>query len=220
MPDIIDKTVEKLVIPFEKLQGAIVSIGLKVSGKPNALQLIADVNFTDVILNELGGIELVEGIAKATSSSVIAFNPTNSPAVARAMAGLENETYIGQLGDAGAKVKQVLIDSVISKTSPEQLKTALELATKNLSPEKIGSLMNTAIRTTDRRVFSETTKELPDDTLYFYDGPADEKNRPFCAEWVGRTINKKDLEVLRNDQGGPAQIEGGGFNCRHVWVLE
>lgn len=54
-------------------------------------------------------------------------------------------------------------------------------------------------------------------TEFSYAGPADGKNRPFCAEHVGSKMSLKQITKLRNDFGGPALTEMGGYNCRHQW---
>lgn len=57
--------------------------------------------------------------------------------------------------------------------------------------------------------------------LYSYVGPADSKNRKFCAGIIagGRTYSLADIELMDNGQI-PGVLENcGGFACRHWWAL-
>jgi len=78
-------------------------------------------------------------------------------------------------------------------------------------------LLNTAIRTTEATAYSELIKDLPLDTVFEYVGPEDERNRPFCADWVNKKITLGELRELLNYDGAPAITARGGYNCRHNW---
>lgn len=50
---------------------------------------------------------------------------------------------------------------------------------------------------------------------YLYDGPDDDKIRPFCSEHVGIVYTLKALERMDNGQGLPVVPFAGGYRCRH-----
>ena len=54
------------------------------------------------------------------------------------------------------------------------------------------------------------------DLVYLYVGPRDGKNRPFCAQWVGKAV--VDPSKMDNGQGLPVEDYCGGYNCRHSWA--
>ena len=117
------------------------------------------------------------------------------------------------------KVKDVIAKAFLNELDTVQLKGLLENALSSFSEQKIGALLNTSIRTTERMAYAELVNDLPDDTIFEYVGPQDDKNRPFCAQWVGQTIQKSELETLLNDDGEPAMTAAGGYSCRHSWEI-
>jgi hypothetical protein len=56
---------------------------------------------------------------------------------------------------------------------------------------------------------------------YTYVGPADKKNRPFCAGLIagGRTYLLADIELMDNGQLPGVLENAGGYGCRHWWAL-
>lgn len=68
---------------------------------------------------------------------------------------------------------------------------------------------------TERYVHWETIKQVVEKVKY--DGVRDEKNRPFCAEHIGKVYTLKELDELDNGahQPKPIHIWFGGWGCRH-----
>lgn len=50
---------------------------------------------------------------------------------------------------------------------------------------------------------------------YLYDGPHDQKTRPFCLEVIGKVYTLAALKQLDNGQGLPVESHRGGYRCRH-----
>jgi hypothetical protein len=55
-------------------------------------------------------------------------------------------------------------------------------------------------------------------SLFMYVGPLDAKTRPFCAHIVGGVFTFDQIEQMQNGQTESVMSDGGGWNCRHVWV--
>lgn len=59
---------------------------------------------------------------------------------------------------------------------------------------------------------------------YQYEGPDDKLTRPFCHELERRTkttgLTRAEIDKLDNGQLPDVFITGGGFNCRHQWILD
>jgi len=57
---------------------------------------------------------------------------------------------------------------------------------------------------------------------FLYDGPRDERNRPFCAHFVGKRVTTKLLDSHAMDferkHPLPPSVSLGGYNCRHELV--
>ena len=73
----------------------------------------------------------------------------------------------------------------------------------------------------DRASFWRGARELQAEdaeAVYFkYVGPPAE--RSFCEEHLGRVYTEAEIEALQNGQNLPVRLYGGGYNCRHRWVL-
>lgn len=54
--------------------------------------------------------------------------------------------------------------------------------------------------------------------VYQYVGPDDGKTRPFCQGLVGHALTRDAIERLDNGTDLPADMYGGGYNCRHSWA--
>lgn len=59
-------------------------------------------------------------------------------------------------------------------------------------------------------------------TWWLYDGPSDERNRNFCAHFVGTRITLEDLDEhadeFDRDFTAPPSVSLGGYNCRHQLI--
>ncbi len=100
------------------------------------------------------------------------------------------------------------------KTIMNNLVTGVQ---SNLSEAQINTLIDTSLSTYERGVKAAMMDEMPDDTLYVYVGPLDEKTRDICNEQIGAGELTKD-QIIANF-GAEVLVVGGGFNCRHSWDL-
>jgi hypothetical protein len=81
------------------------------------------------------------------------------------------------------------------------------------------SAVDAAIMATGRRsVIADAAAAEAEgvDLVYLYVGPRDGKNRPFCAQWVGKAV--LDPSTMDNGQKLPVEDYCGGYNCRHSWA--
>ncbi len=91
--------------------------------------------------------------------------------------------------------------------------------------------VSTYYRTIHARGFERIQQENPELQLrYSYEGPVDKLTRPWCAKVArqsrsGKTWTRQQIDALVNDpergKGQPPQpfYTGGGYNCRHQWIL-
>lgn len=76
------------------------------------------------------------------------------------------------------------------------------------------------------RVVLDRIGDLMPRALWVYAGPADDRNRPFCAEIVrsNKAYTREQIEALNDhpllDKYVPPNVFAlcGGFNCRHVFL--
>lgn len=57
---------------------------------------------------------------------------------------------------------------------------------------------------------------------YRYDGPNDKLTRPFCKRMLARSapLTREEIERLDNGQLPNPMVTGGGYRCRHQWVID
>lgn len=109
-------------------------------------------------------------------------------------------------------IRSVVMRGVITGNVPrfddlhEQLGGAL---VNNLNTE-----LNTALSGFSRTVNLSKADDLGIE-LFLYAGPDDGVTRPFCQERVGQIFTREEIESWDNDQGLPADVYLGGYNCRH-----
>lgn len=82
--------------------------------------------------------------------------------------------------------------------------------------------MTMFFRTVTSRGFEKIEDGLPEGAVrYRYEGPRDKLTRPFCLRMLrlDKPITREEIEGLDNGQIPNPFISGGGYNCRHQWVI-
>lgn len=79
-------------------------------------------------------------------------------------------------------------------------------------------------RTMTERAFRKIEDGLPAGAVrYRYEGPRDKLTRPFCKRMLSSTrtrpMTREQIEGLNNGQIPNPFVSGGGYNCRHQWVI-
>jgi tetrahydromethanopterin S-methyltransferase subunit G len=82
-------------------------------------------------------------------------------------------------------------------------------------------------RTIADRGYQIIEKDLPDtvEVRYSYGGPDDVLVRPFCRNLLtltraGKTWTRAEIGAMSNGQLPSVWLTGGGWNCRHQWLLQ
>jgi hypothetical protein len=75
-------------------------------------------------------------------------------------------------------------------------------------------------RTIAARGYELIEKDSPKLAYRFY-GPRDKLNRPFCRKVIdaGKTYTRAEIAKLRNANGTDPFTNGGGYRCRHQWII-
>jgi hypothetical protein len=79
-------------------------------------------------------------------------------------------------------------------------------------------------RSATERAYRQIEREAPKGAVrYRYEGPRDKLTRPFCEEMLRRTarrpMTRDEIERADNGQLPNPFLTGGGYNCRHQWVI-
>ena len=118
-----------------------------------------------------------------------------------------------------AQIRQQLVLGYISGSTEAQVLQNITDAT--LSDHQIRTLVDTTLFNYSRTVTYMQMQEEPDDTLYQYIGPIDDKTRDVCLQ-MGSSQPITQKEIIKNFgrlTPNPL-IYAGGYNCRHKWQSE
>lgn len=79
-------------------------------------------------------------------------------------------------------------------------------------------------RAATERAYRKIEQDVPKGAVrYRYEGPRDKLTRPFCQEMLRRTarrpMTREEIEQEDNGQLPNPFITGGGYNCRHQWII-
>jgi hypothetical protein len=83
--------------------------------------------------------------------------------------------------------------------------------------------MSTFYRTATDRAFQTIEKGMPANAVkYRYSGPVDKLERPFCRNLTDqdRGYTRAQIDDMNNGQLPSVFVTGGGWNCRHAWIID
>lgn len=128
--------------------------------------------------------------------------------------------YLSDLGSSAvAEIsRQVTQNAIAGQPRRRMIEAADKVLTSKFRPHA-ATYADTALTSYDRRLHLDLWREAGVKRL-LYRGPADIKNRAFCSSHVGKTYTLPEIQGMRNGTGPePPLYYGGGWNCRHVWVM-
>ena len=91
------------------------------------------------------------------------------------------------------------------------------IETVALSSAQVETLVTTSLNNYSRAVGYSVMQENPDDTLYWYIGPADGKTRDICLQQI--SAGKLTQKEIISNFGVSVLRKAGGYNCRHKWEV-
>jgi len=113
-------------------------------------------------------------------------------------------------------LQRAAVRGVVGTTPRRRLLSDLA-RTIDRSEAQIATLYDTTVSIYGREV--EAASATPGKaTRFVYLGPVDDKTRPWCLQYVGRVLNRQEIDGLDNGQIGPVFLTGGGWRCRHQWT--
>lgn len=160
--------------------------------------------------------EIMGEVRDVFGDKSIGFTLSNSDIdYAEAQTAADFDLVASRLNSYIARIRSQVLQTTFAGGDPTQLDAIFDSNKATLTR----SLETDVINTSQAFRNAVTFKKAADEGVekFLYDGPKDDKNRPFCAENVGKTFSLAEIESLENDQGGPALTDLGGYNCRHEW---
>lgn len=167
-----------------------------------ALGITADV--LDVVGAELADSGIAENLT------------TPSEALLRAQAGDTIDRLAEVKGARLDSLREAIAELSRSTVNPVE---AVERLRQELDATAAQALVvvDTGVAAVDRTLSVEGGVEAGFE-LFLFDGPVDERTRPWCAEHVGQLHTRDEMDEDPNGVGPePPSAYGGGYGCRHRW---
>lgn len=123
---------------------------------------------------------------------------------------LEERTRLGEL------LSRTAVRGMVGNSPRSELIADLA-AVLDTTERHVATMYDTTLSIYGREVEALQADPSPR-TRFVYLGPADGSTRPFCLRYVGRVLERREINQLDNGQIGNPFITGGGWNCRHTWT--
>ena len=134
----------------------------------------------------------------------------------RALTNFSTSTFADHLGSMGNVFKRELIKGAISGATETGIFQAIQ-EQAGLSNRQMRTMVTTGLNDYTRSVGKIMMDSAAKNKRYRYVGPIDGKTRNVCLElWGAGEMTQKQIES--GSWGASVLVEGGGYNCRHVFV--
>lgn len=145
-----------------------------------------------------------------------------APLAAQATASqVQLEDLVGKYGDAA---RREVLFGVAGLPRTEMAKVVAENLGK--MPGEATNLGDTGMtvffRSLQEASYDQIERDRPDIVQRFvYEGPLDKLTRPFCRRLLQNNFPRKrgDIEKMNNGRLSDPFVTGGGYRCRHQWIL-
>ena len=223
MADFKETAANDFIIALNKVRKkAVAEIArLRNSLSAEELQVIITTKLESFILNDLGlqnDIDTLMGAYKESLKGMTAFAKPNKVTL-NALFRADRTEWLNVAKLEISSIQKELFNA--SMTGEWDNKAILDRLFKgqqgSLSKPQINTLVDTALSDYERNVTTSMMNEMPDDTLYVYAGPLDDKTMDICAAMI-HAGELTESEIISNFGSEVLEI-GGGFNCRHRWTL-
>lgn len=131
-----------------------------------------------------------------------------------ALRNVQQSYILGVTNQVGESLRMSISQGVSNNLSRIQIE---DLMRRNLGRDlpKIDTIITSSMGVYQQSVIGAMASDLPDDTLWQYDGPRDNKNRPLCREYLSKQPLTQE-QITSIDANG--YYDRGGYNCRHLWL--
>lgn len=223
MPELSDRAAKDFIIALDRMRADVVKrfIALKDTVSAEELRQIIVAETRAFVFNNPKFNASFDKLIEIYGESLdnIKSFASVSEGTLQALVDIEQAGFVAEFNvEISAIQKEILNASLTNQWNQKTIINNLQTGVHgNLSEGQINTLVDTSLSVYERNVTTSMMNEMPDDTLYIYVGPADEKTRDICNEMLGVGPLTKAEIIARF---GPEVLSiGGGFNCRHLWTL-
>ena len=179
------------------------------------LGIIAAIDFTSYFVESLRFSTAINSFM-ATTEDILVDLPSFGRANEIQLVGLQTLQRQGIQGvtrQVSNEMQNAMVSGLNSGLKGDELKNIMRTAVRTNTP-RIENTIYTMLGDYRRAVVGAMAMDLPEDTLYRYVGPDDEKNRPICRTYLSN--DPLTLEEIRQVKSDGFE-HGGGHRCRHYW---
>jgi hypothetical protein len=179
------------------------------------LAIIAAIDFTTYFVEELRFSTALNASVVATEDILanMRFFGSSTEQQLLALQNIQKFNIEGLTRQVTSSMQSSMAQGIATKMDKDNLATLMRTNIKTQIP-RLENVIGTQLSNFQRSVVLQMATDLPENTLWEYIGPVDEKNRPVCKQFL-RTdpLTEDQIRAVKPD----ALETAGGVNCRHFW---
>jgi len=179
------------------------------------LGIIAAIDFTSYFVEELRFSTSINTFMATTEDILrdLPFFGSTSEVQLLALQNLQRQGIVGVTRSVANTMQNAMISGISGGLKGEQLKNVIRASIKTNIP-RVENVIGTLLGDYRRSIVATMATDLPEDTLYDYVGPDDEKNRKVCRTFLSNDpFTREEIRAIKED----GFEHGGGVRCRHYW---
>ena len=179
------------------------------------LAIIAAIDFSSYFIEELRFSTAINSFMATTEDILVdlpSFGRTSEIQLV-ALQALQRQGIEGVTRQVSNVMQNAMVSGLNSGLKGDDLKNVMRTSVRTNMP-RIENVVGTMLGDYRRSVIGAMAMDLPEDTLYQYIGPDDEKNRPVCRTYL--SSDPLSIDEIRKVKADGFE-HGGGVNCRHYW---
>jgi len=204
----IDYAIDQFINDTKELEDE----GLSVS---EILLIIAAVDFTSYFIEELRFSTALNASMVATEdilASLRFFGSTTEQQLL-ALQNIQKFNIEGLTRQVTSSMQSSMAQGIATKMDKDNLATLMRANIKTQIP-RVENVIGTQLSNFQRSVVLQMAVDLPQNTLWEYIGPDDDKNRDVCRTFLSiDPLTESEIRAIKPD----ALETAGGINCRHYW---
>ena len=180
------------------------------------LVIIAAIDFASYFVEELGFIAGHNAYMAATEDilSNLPFFGVTTEKQLLALQNIQRFNIESLSMNIAANMKSSMAQGIASGLGRAEMSSLIKNNIKATIP-RLDNVIGTQLSNYERSIIMQMSAGLPEDQLYDYLGPRDNKNRPVCIKFLDSSpMMKSEIRAIKSD----AMEAGGGINCRHKWM--
>ena len=180
------------------------------------LVIIAAIDFASYFVEELGFIAGHNAYMAATEDilSNLPFFGATTEQQLLALQNIQRFSIESLSMNIAANMKSSMAQGISSGLGRSEMSALIKSNIKSTIP-RIDNVIGTQLSNYERSIIMQMSADLPENQLYDYIGPRDDKNRPVCRQFLDSSpLTKSEIRAVKSD----AMETGGGINCRHKFM--